>query len=124
MSSVVTSRTTPTSEATTLTPPMTPPQSKSAKAADKSDVPIDIDIPDNYVSWTVKNQKARPPVSWNNWWRELNYLSLTILTVTPAIAIYGACTIPLRWETAVFSVFYYFVTGLGESELATPQRHR
>ena len=110
MSSVVTSRTTPTQEAATLTPPMTPP-----KANDKSDVPIDIDIPDNYVAWTLKNQKARPPISWDNWWKELNYLSLTILTVTPAIAIYGAMTVPLRWQTAVFSVFYYFVTGLGES---------
>ena len=66
------------------------------------------------MSWTLKNQKARPPITWDNWWKELNYLSLTILTVTPAIAIYGAMTVPLRWQTAVFSVFYYFVTGLGE----------
>ena len=93
-------------------PPMTS-ADKSAKVVDK-DTPIDIDIPDNYVSWTIKNQKARPPITWDNWWKELNYLSLTILTVTPAIAIYGAMTVPLRWQTAVFSVFYYFVTGLGE----------
>ena len=112
MSSVVTSRTTPTKESSPVTPPMTS-ADKSAKVVDK-DTPIDIDIPDNYVSWTLKNQKARPPITWDNWWKELNYLSLTILTVTPAIAIYGAMTVPLRWQTAVFSVFYYFVTGLGE----------
>ena len=115
MSSVVTSRTTPTKESSPVTPPMTS-ADKSAKVVDK-DTPIDIDIPDNYVSWTLKNQKARPPITWDNWWKELNYLSLSILTITPAIAIYGALTQPLRWQTAVFSVFYYFVTGLGESSL-------
>ncbi|KAI0360555.1 delta 9-fatty acid desaturase protein [Trametes cingulata] len=110
MSSVVDSRTTPVKEAATLTPPMTPPMESKGL---KSDVPIDIDIPDNYVSWTLKNQKERPPIGWNNWWKELNYLSLTILTVTPSIAIWGAFHVPLMWQTAVFSVFYYFFTGLG-----------
>ncbi|KAI0765152.1 delta 9-fatty acid desaturase protein [Fomes fomentarius] len=93
---------------------MTPPQdTKGTSKGDKSYVPIDIDIPDNYVAWTLKNQKPRPPISWDNWWKELNYLSLAVLTVTPAIAIYGAFNVRLRWETAVFSVFYYFFTGLG-----------
>ena len=106
MSSVVTSRATPTTEAASV--------SQETKVVRDKDAPIDIDIPDNYVSWTLKNQKERPPMSWDNWWKELNYLSLSILTITPAIAIYGALTQPLRWQTAVFSVFYYFVTGLGE----------
>lgn len=118
MSTVVTSRTTPTKEASTLTPPMTPPQdTKGTSKGDKSYVPIDIDIPDNYVAWTLKNQKARPPINWDNCWKELNYLSIAVLTVTPAIAIYGAFNVPLRWETAVFSVFYYFFTGLGEDRM-------
>lgn len=110
MSSVVTSRTTPAAEVATLTPPMTPPQESKV---DK-DVPADLNIPDNYVAWTLKNQKERPPISWDNWWKELNYLSLSVLTITPAIAIWGALNVPLRWQTAVFSVFYYFFTGLGE----------
>ena len=110
MSSVV-NRAAPTHEATTLTPPLTPP---AATKEVKEEEPADANIPDNYVSWTIKNQKPRPPITWDNWWKELNYLSLSILTITPAIAIYGALHVPLRWETAVFSVFYYFVTGLGE----------
>ncbi len=105
MSSVVTSRTTPATEA-----PVDPVE----KVVRDKDAPIDIDIPDNYVSWTLKNGKERPPISWDNWWKELNYLSLSVLTITPAIAIYGAFTVPLQWQTALFSVFYYFVTGLGE----------
>ena len=74
-----------------------------------------MNIPDNYVAWTIKNQKALPPIGWNNWWRELNYLSLSILTITPTIALIGAYYTRLRWETAVWSVLYYFVTGLGMS---------
>ena len=105
MSSVLTSLTTRTKEASSVSP---------AQAQADKDVPADLNIPDNYVSWTLKNQKARPPITWDNWWQELNYLSLAILTITPSIAIYGALHVPLRWETAVFSVFYYFVTGLGE----------
>ncbi|KAI0659273.1 delta 9-fatty acid desaturase protein [Cubamyces menziesii] len=108
--SSVESRTTAIKEAATLTPPLTPPMESKAL---KSDVPIDLNIPDNYVSWTLKNQKERPPIGWNNWWKELNYLSLTILTVTPAIAIWGAFHVPLMWQTAAFSVLYYFFTGLG-----------
>lgn len=74
-----------------------------------------MNIPDNYVAWTIKNQKPLPPIGWNNWWKELNYLSLSILTITPTIALLGAYYTRLRWETAVWSVFYYFVTGLGTS---------
>ena len=107
MSSVV-NRAAPTMEATVPTSPMTVP------ANAKDEEPIDANIPDNYVSWTIKNQKERPPITWDNWYNELNYLSIAILTITPSIAIYGALNVPLRWQTAVFSVFYYFVTGLGE----------
>lgn len=80
----------------------------------KEEAPADSNIPENYVSWTIKNQKELPPITWNNWWRELNYISCAVLTITPAIAIWGLFNIKLRWETVVFSVFYYYVTGLGE----------
>ncbi|KAI0053187.1 delta9-fatty acid desaturase [Auriscalpium vulgare] len=79
----------------------------------KDEQPADIDIPDNYVAYTLKKEKALPPIGWHNWYQELNYLSFAILTVTPTIAAIGAYTTKLRWETAVFAVFYYFVTGLG-----------
>ncbi|KAI0305122.1 delta9-fatty acid desaturase [Multifurca ochricompacta] len=77
------------------------------------ELPADLNIPDNYVDYTLKNTKPLPPVTWNNWWKELNYLSLAILVVAPSIALYGAFTTKLRWETAVFASFYYFVTGVG-----------
>lgn len=103
MSSVVETR--------TATPIKSPAPLKMAKEEE----PADMNIPDNYVAWTLKTQKPLPPVTLNNWWKELNYLSLSILTIVPTIAIIGACYVKLRWETAVWSVLYYFVTGLGES---------
>jgi hypothetical protein len=75
--------------------------------------PADANIPDNYVSWTLKNQKALPPVRWDNLLQELNWLNVSILTIPPLLAIYGLSNVRLRWETALFAVFYYFVTGLG-----------
>jgi len=80
----------------------------------EAEVPADFNIPDNYVDYTLKNTRPLPPVTWGNWWKELNYLSLAVLTLTPCIALYGGFTTKLRWETAIFSVFYYFVTGLGQ----------
>ena len=78
-----------------------------------SELPADLNIPNNYVDYTLKNTKPLPPVTLNNWWKELNYLSLSILTITPTIALYGAFTTKLRWETAIFATFYYFITGFG-----------
>lgn len=77
--------------------------------------PADANIPDNYVSWTLKNQKALPPVRWDNLLQELNWLNVSILSIPPLLALYGVTNVRLRWETALFAVFYYFVTGLGTS---------
>lgn len=80
-------------------------------------VPIDINIPDNYVEHTLKSTKPLPPITWDNWYKEINWLSFTILTVTPFIGIVGAYLVKLRWETFLFSIFYYYVTGLGEPSI-------
>ena len=46
-------------------------------------------------------------------YKRLDYLHIMILTLTPAIALYGLATVPLRKETAIWSFIYYFMTGLG-----------
>ncbi|KAH9974014.1 delta9-fatty acid desaturase [Lactifluus volemus] len=79
----------------------------------QAEIPADLHVPDNYVDYTLKNTKPLPPITWNNWWKEINYLSLAILTIAPSISLYGAFTTELRWQTAIFAAFYYFVTGLG-----------
>lgn len=83
------------------------------KGGTAEEEPADLHIPDNYVEHTLKNSKSLPPITWNNWWKELNYLSVAILTISPSIAIYGAFTTKLHPATAAFAIFYYFFTGLG-----------
>ncbi|KAJ7233751.1 delta 9-fatty acid desaturase protein [Mycena rebaudengoi] len=86
------------------------------KASPPMDKPSDVSVaPDveNYVSHTLRTTKALPPITWNNLLSELNWLNVTILTVVPFVGLVGAYHTKLRWETAVFSVFYYFYTGLG-----------
>lgn len=86
----------------------------TASTADVDNVvPIDLNIPDNYVQHTLKTTKARPDFQWNNLFSELNYLNCAILIITPAIGIVGAIYTPLQWKTALFSIFYYYLTGLG-----------
>ncbi|KAJ7241048.1 delta 9-fatty acid desaturase protein [Mycena haematopus] len=73
-------------------------------------LPADVE---NFVSHTLKTTKALPPITWNNFLTELNWLNVAILSLTPVASIIGAYTTKLRWETALFSVFYYYFTGLG-----------
>jgi stearoyl-CoA desaturase (delta-9 desaturase) len=68
---------------------------------------------DNYVAYTIKNTKALPPVTWSNLLKELNWLSVYVLTVPPLVGIIGAFYVKLQWQTAIWSIAYYFLTGLG-----------
>jgi stearoyl-CoA desaturase (delta-9 desaturase) len=93
-----------------------PPQSAAVQKGEaRGD---DVHVPDNFVEHILKSSKPRPPITLGNILGEINWLNFAILTVTPALAIYGACTTTLRWETAVWASVYYFVTGLGA--LAVP----
>ena len=89
----------------------------STKAA-KEETPADINIPDNYVSYTLKNQKPAPPITLGNLLQNIQWISFLVLTVTPSLAIYGLFTVKLQWKTLVWSVIYYFITGLGECNLS------
>lgn len=77
-------------------------------------VPADANIPDNYVSYTLKHSKGRPPINWDNLFDELNWLHFGILSLTPILGFVGAFLTPLKWQTAVWSVLYYYLTGLGK----------
>jgi stearoyl-CoA desaturase (delta-9 desaturase) len=47
--------------------------------------------------------------------QEVNWVHFLLLTSTPIIALYGmfVLKVPLLWQTALFSWFYYFFTGMG-----------
>lgn len=89
--------------------------SRLVPIAVKEDVPTDQNVPDNYVSWTLKNQKPLPPIVLANLLQNIEWLTFIILTITPSIAIYGLFTVNMQWKTFVWSVVYYFITGLGMS---------
>lgn len=90
-----------------------PPTTTGASGKVDDPLPVDLNIPDNYVQHTLKNTKPRPPITLNNLLGELNYLTCSILIGTPLLGIIGACYTPLQWKTFVFSIVYYFFTGLG-----------
>ncbi|TXT08964.1 hypothetical protein VHUM_02438 [Vanrija humicola] len=73
----------------------------------------DFQTPDNYVTKTVQNQKRLPPITWRNLLSNIQWISTLALTVPPALAIYGLMNYPLQWKTLVWSIVYYFITGLG-----------
>ncbi|KAH8830084.1 delta 9-fatty acid desaturase [Flagelloscypha sp. PMI_526] len=75
--------------------------------------PDDLSVPANYVQHTLKTEKALPPIQFKNILSEISWISTLLLTLTPAIGIVGALTTPLKWQTAVFAVGYYYFTGLG-----------
>ncbi|KAJ7199632.1 hypothetical protein GGX14DRAFT_699786 [Mycena pura] len=83
----------------------------SRKAAE---APLD-DSPevDNYVSRVLKTTKPLPPVTRENFLSELNWFNVAILTVVHITSVAGICCTKLRWETALFSVFYYYISCLG-----------
>lgn len=90
------------------------PQMTSPTTTDKhNELPADIDIPDNYVAYTLAHQKSLPPFQWRNWRTEISWISFFLLTLTPLIGIVGAYYTPLQPKTLLFAIFYYYLTGLG-----------
>ncbi|WWD00652.1 hypothetical protein V866_007587 [Kwoniella sp. B9012] len=75
--------------------------------------PSDRHIPDNYVTYTIQHQKYLPPVTWKTLLQNIQWISFLALTITPSIAIYGIFTTAWNTKTAIWSVIYYFITGLG-----------
>ncbi|KAH8927777.1 putative stearoyl-CoA desaturase [Atractiella rhizophila] len=69
-------------------------------------------LPDTYVQRALR-EKPLPPISLKNLWKEINVISTIGLTVIPIVAVYGAFTTPLQTKTLVWSILYYFWTGLG-----------
>ena len=107
----------------TTTPPITskvvPAVEPTQFVEDPEHTPADANIPDNYVSYTLKHQKALPPITWDNLMQNLNWLHVGILGLTPVLGFIGAYYTPLRWETAIWSVVYYFMTGLGSCSFSS-----
>jgi len=87
---------------------------ENKKAAEALTQPVsNLTIPDNYVAHTLQTTKALPPITIYNIHKELNYLFFSVLFINPIAGFIGATRVSLCWQTAVWSVIYYFITGLG-----------
>ncbi|KAJ3410412.1 hypothetical protein HDV05_003823 [Chytridiales sp. JEL 0842] len=45
--------------------------------------------------------------------KDINWLHFTLLLGTPIVGVVGALTTPLRWETGVWTVVFYFISAFG-----------
>lgn len=53
------------------------------------------------------------PVTSKNWTKFVNWPQAILLTATPLIALYGILTTELTKKTLIWTITYYFITGLG-----------
>lgn len=74
---------------------------------------VDASIPDNYVEHVLRTNKPLPPITWSNLAGEVQWISFIAIFIFPIVGFIGAYHTELRWQTAVWSVMYYFLTGLG-----------
>ncbi|WVR04679.1 hypothetical protein IAU60_001690 [Kwoniella sp. DSM 27419] len=110
-----------------LDPAYSPPRTPEQKATEPSLInklagipeikptmePSDRHIPDNYVTHTLQKQAHLPPTTLANFWPRIQWISFLVLTLVPITAIYGIFTTAWNTKTAIWSVVYYFITGLG-----------
>ncbi len=70
-------------------------------------------IRNNYVARILSSEPSLPPITWSNWYHELNWLKIMVLGTEPFIALYGICTTTAMWQTITFTFVYGVLTGLG-----------
>ena len=63
-------------------------------------------------------KKAMPPLfdeptTLQNWHKHVNWIQSILLLGTPLIALYGMFTTELQTKTLMWTILYYFITGLG-----------
>lgn len=73
------------------------------------------DIPDSdkYVDKLLRSAEPLPPITWSNWYREIRWFNLSVIVITPLVALYGALTTHLETRTFWFCVFYYVFNMIG-----------
>ena len=53
------------------------------------------------------------PITKANWYKHVNWLNVTFIVGIPLYGCIQAFWVSLQWKTAVWTVAYYFMTGLG-----------
>jgi len=53
------------------------------------------------------------PMTWSTWWKHVDWLNVYFIIVIPMMGCYWAWYTPLQTKTAIWSIVYYFNTGIG-----------
>ena len=56
---------------------------------------------------------SEQPMTWKNWYQHINWINTYFIAIVPLMGLISTYWVPLRLETAIFAVVYYFNTGLG-----------
>ena len=70
-----------------------------------------VSVPATEPRVDLPDAKASYPNPWKNFLDNVHWEHFLFIGSNPIIALYGAFTTNLCWQTAVFSIFYYFFTG-------------
>ncbi len=70
-------------------------------------------IKNNYVARTLLNEPELPPITWSNWYKEVNWPQAALICLEPFVALYGLFTTAFMWQTVVFTIIWYFLTFFG-----------
>jgi len=68
---------------------------------------------DKYVDKLLQNADPLPPITWSNWHKEVRWFNLSVIVITPLVALYGALTTHLEMQTFWFCVLYYVFNMIG-----------
>jgi len=53
------------------------------------------------------------PMTWSNWYQHVNWLNTTFVVFIPMAGLIASYWVPLQLNTAIFTLIYYFNSGLG-----------
>lgn len=68
---------------------------------------------DKYVDKLLRNAQPLPPITWSNWHKQVRWFNLSVIIITPLVALYGAATTRLDARTLWFCVLYYVFNMIG-----------
>jgi len=68
---------------------------------------------DKYVDKLLRKADPLPPITWSNWYREIRWFNLSVIVITPLVALYGALTTRLETRTFWFCVSCYVFNMIG-----------
>jgi stearoyl-CoA desaturase (delta-9 desaturase) len=53
------------------------------------------------------------PITMSNWYKHVNWLNTFFIIGVPALGLIGSYWVQLQMKTLLFSIVYYYYTGLG-----------